>query len=109
MSPTELLCGLAVALLLCKAFVHSANPLPGIMLPLQTGKSQQAGVRVATITFTPDIHGVCRRLFFDNDTGHFEAGGTMHCYRQCDETCFPADTDPVSTAGIARAAGKPKI
>jgi hypothetical protein len=105
-SPAEVYCGLAVALLLGNSFVLS--PAPAAKWPLQTEKPQQAKIPVATIQFMPDFNGVCRRLFFHNDTGHFQEGGTVHCYRQCDETCFSADTDIVSTAGVARAVGKPR-
>jgi hypothetical protein len=107
MSAAELFCGLAVALLLCKGVGLSPHAFQVWKLPLHTAKPQQANIQVATIQF-PDVNGVCRQLFFHNDTGQFQEGGAVQCYRQCDETCFPTDTDPVSTAGIAWVAGRPR-
>lgn len=109
MSSAEVFCGLAVALLLGNGFVLSPHSPHTAKPPLQTAKPQQAKIPVATIQFMPDFNGVCRLLFFHNDTGRFQEGGTVHCYRQCDETCFPTDTDIASTAGTARAGDKPKI
>ena len=40
---------------------------------------QQPGYRVATIQFTPDGKGLCRRLKFYNESGRFEDDGSGPC------------------------------
>jgi hypothetical protein len=40
---------------------------------------QRAGTPVATIQFTPDGKGLCRRVKFHNDSGRFENDGTGPC------------------------------
>lgn len=43
---------------------------------------QQAGIPVATIQFTPDGKGLCRRVKFHNDSGRFEHDGAGPCRNQ---------------------------
>jgi hypothetical protein len=40
---------------------------------------QQVALPVATIQFTPDVRGVCKRLKFHNDSGRFEDDGKGPC------------------------------
>jgi len=63
---------LTVALLTFASLVLGPRDLQSVAL-------QQPGMKIATIQFTPDGKGMCRRLKVHNDNGRFEDDGSGPC------------------------------
>jgi len=67
-----------VALLTLSGFVLPQRALPAIGQEKALTKSV-APILVATIQLIPDRQGICRNLFFHNDTGRVDEGGFAPC------------------------------